>query len=411
VSEIPEASAATVESAPEPIAGLPQLVLLLAASCLSVLGAVLIAPVLPQMAQEFAAVPAVAVLVPIVLTVPALVIGLTAPFAGFIADKIDRKRVLLIAMVIYSVVGTAPLYLDSLQAIIGSRVLLGICEAAIMTCCTTLIGDYWSGARRARYLGLQTLVAAISATVFLAVGGVLGTSGWRTPFWLYVVAVVLVIPMGRLLWQPARPAEAPGEALHRDLEPLPWRQLLAPCLVSLFGGIVFYALIVQLSFVLTGVGVTSTAVIGGISAAMSLATAAGAVVFGRLSGQTPRVLLPIEFALSAVGLVVVFTSTAVPVIAIGAVLTGLGTGMLLPTLLTWAVNRLRFEQRGRGTGLWTGTLFVGQFLSPIILAAIGAGVGGLQPALGVLGVLAAVMAAVTLFAVRRNNEPLNVTHS
>jgi MFS family permease len=411
VSEIPEASAATVESAPEPIAGLPQLVLLLAASCLSVLGAVLIAPVLPQMAQEFAAVPAVAVLVPIVLTVPALVIGLTAPFAGFIADKIDRKRVLLIAMVIYSVVGTAPLYLDSLQAIIGSRVLLGICEAAIMTCCTTLIGDYWSGARRARYLGLQTLVAAISATVFLAVGGVLGTSGWRTPFWLYVVAVVLVIPMGRLLWQPARPAEAPGEALHRDLEPLPWRQLLAPCLVSLFGGIVFYALIVQLSFVLTGVGVTSTAVIGGISAAMSLATAAGAVVFGRLSGQTPRVLLPIEFALSAVGLVVVFTSTAVPVIAIGAVLTGLGTGMLLPTLLTWAVNRLRFEQRGRGTGLWTGTLFVGQFLSPIILAAIGAGVGGLQPALGVLGVLAAVMAAVTLVAVRRNNEPLNVTHS
>jgi MFS family permease len=394
------------ESVPERAAGLPQLVLLLAASCLSVLGAVLIAPVLPQMAQDFAVTPGVGVLVPVVLTVPALVIGLTAPFAGFIADKIDRKRVLLIAMVAYSIVGTAPLYLDSLGSIVGSRVLLGICEAAIMTCCTTLIGDYWSGARRAKYLGLQTLVAALSATLFLAVGGVLGASGWRTPFWLYVVAVLLVIPMARLLWQPARP----GAALHRHLEPVPWRMLLAPCLVTLFGGVVFYALIVQLPFVLSGVGVTSTATIGGISAVMSLATAAGAVVFARLSRFTPRVLLPIEFGLSAVGLVIVFATTAVPVIAIGAVLTGLGTGMLLPTLLTWAVNRLTFEQRGRGTGLWTGTLFVGQFLSPIILVAIGAGAGGLQPALGVLGVLAAVMAAVTLFAVRRNNEPLNLTH-
>jgi MFS family permease len=192
---------------------------------------------------------------------------------------------------------------------------------------------------------------------------------------------------------------------------MPWRQLLAPCLVSLFGGIVFYALIVQLSFVLAGFGVTSTATIDGISAVMSLATAIGAGSFGRLSRFTPRMLLPIEFGLSAVGLVVVFASTAVPVIAIGAVLTGLGTGMLLPTLLTWAVNRLHFEQRGRGTGLWTGTLFVGQFLSPIILAAIGAFVGGLQPALGVLGVLAAVMAVLTLLAVRRNNEPLNLTHS
>jgi MFS family permease len=91
------------------------------------------------------------------------------------------------------------------------------------------------------------------------------------------------------------------------------------------------------------------------------------------------------------------------------VFTGFGTGLLLPTLLTWAVNRLRFEQRGRGTGLWTGTLFIGQFLSPILLAAIGAGVGGLQPALGVLGVVTAVAALTTLLLVRRNNERLDVT--
>src|SRR6188472_1579408 len=121
-------------SSPGRSAGLPQLILLLAASCLSVLGAVLIAPVLPQIAQEFAGTPGVEVLVPIVLTAPSLVIGLTAPFTGFVADKIDRKRVLLIAMVVYAVVGTAPLYLGSLQSIIISRVLLGVCEAAIMTC-------------------------------------------------------------------------------------------------------------------------------------------------------------------------------------------------------------------------------------------------------------------------------------
>lgn len=390
----------------ERIAGRPQLVLLLAGSCMPVLGAVLIAPVLPQMAQTFADVPGVAVLVPIVLTAPALVIGLTAPFAGFIADKIDRKRVLLIAMALYAVVGTAPLYLDSIGAIIASRVLLGVCEAAIITCCTTLIGDYWSGALRAKYLGLQTLCAALSATLFLAVGGVLGASGWRTPFWLYLLTVVLVLPMARLIWQPLRPA---ARAAGTRLEPVPWRQLLAPCLVTLFGGLVFYALIVQLSFVLTGVGVASTATIGGIAALMSLATAAGAVVFSRLSHRTPRALLPVEFGISAVGLIVVFATTSVPVIAVGAVLTGLGTGMLLPTLLTWAVNRLTFDQRGRGTGLWTGTLFIGEFISPVALAAIGAGVGGLQPALGVLGVLSAVMAVVTLFVVRRNNTPLNVT--
>ncbi|MEU5265846.1 MFS transporter [Amycolatopsis sp. NPDC021455] len=385
-----------------PTAGGVQLLLLLAGSCLSVLGAVLIAPVLPQLSQAFAGTPGADVLVPIVLTAPALLIGLTAPFAGVVADRIDRKRLLLLAMLAYSVFGTAPLYLDSLGAILASRVLVGLCEGAIMTCCTTLIGDYWSGARRARYLGLQTLVATLSATVFLALGGVLGASGWRTPFWLYAVAAPLAIPMALKLWQPHR-----RPAGH--LASLPWRQLAAPCLVTLFGGIVFYALIVELSFVLTGVGVTATGTIGAISAVMSLATAAGAIAFSRLSGKTPRVLLPVAFGLSAVGLLLVFATASPVVITIGAVFTGFGTGMLLPTLLTWAVNRLAFDQRGRGTGLWTGTLFVGEFACPLALAAIGAGTGGLQGALAVLGIASAIGAVLTAFLLRRNNRPLNVT--
>ena len=103
-------------------------------------------------------------------------------------------------------------------------------------------------------------------------------------------------------------------------------------------------------------------------------------------------------------------ATASPlVIAIGAVFTGFGTGMLLPTLLTWAVNRLTFDRRGRGTGLWTGTLFLGEFACPLVLAAIGAGTGGLQGALAVLGIASAAAGVLTVFALRRNNYPLDVT--
>jgi hypothetical protein len=54
--------------------------------------------------------------------------------------------------------------------------------------------------------------------------------------------------------------------------------------------------------------------------------------------------------------------------------------MLLPTTLTWAVNRLTFAQRGRGTGLWAGTLFVGHSISTLFIAALASGSGGLQPA-------------------------------
>ncbi|MBO3744264.1 MFS transporter [Actinoplanes flavus] len=385
-------------------AGLPQLVLLLAGSCLSVLGAVLIAPVLPQMTDHFAGVPGAGVLVPIVLTVPALIIGLTAPFAGLIADAVDRKRVLIIAMVGYTIFGTAPLHLDSLGAIIGSRILVGLCEAAIMTCCTTLIADYWSGPRRSRYLGLQTLLASVSATVFLGIGGALGSAGWRTPFWLYAVAVLLAVPMQLLIWQPARVART------GKLPPLPWRKLRVPCLVTLAGGVVFYALIVELSFVLDEAGVTATATIGALSALMSLATAIAAGSFARLSGRTPRALLPVAFGSSAAGFLIIGAGGgAIPVITAGAVLTGAGTGLLLPVLLTWATNGLSFAERGRGTGLWTGSLFVGEFLSPILITGLSGALGGLRPALGALGVATAILAVAMAAIVPRSATPLNIT--
>src|SRR3954467_12950186 len=100
-------------AATAPRAGLPQLALLLAGSCLPILGSVLLAPVLPRIRDAFAGTPGVEVLTPVMLTIPALVIGLLAPFAGAVVDRLGRKRLLLGAMLVYAAFGTAPLWLDS----------------------------------------------------------------------------------------------------------------------------------------------------------------------------------------------------------------------------------------------------------------------------------------------------------
>ncbi|WP_308282976.1 MFS transporter [Pseudonocardia nigra] len=199
-------------------AGRAQALVLLLSSCLAVLGAVLLAPVLPSIQQAFADTPGVEALTPIVLTAPALMIGLTAPVAGRIVDRLGRKRLLVGALVVYAVVGTAPLWLASLHLIVVSRVLVGVTEAAIMTCCTTLLADYFHGSRRQRYFGLQTVYTTVAATLFFALGGLLGAQGWRTPFWLYAVSLPLAVLAARYVWQPARPAAAAGE----KLAPLPW---------------------------------------------------------------------------------------------------------------------------------------------------------------------------------------------
>src|SRR3954469_16506558 len=93
-------------------AGRRQGVLLMFMSCLPILGAVLLAPVLPTMQDHFGDEGAAKALVPLSLTVPALMIGLLAPVAGRVVDRFGRKQLLLAALAAYAVFGTAPLWLS-----------------------------------------------------------------------------------------------------------------------------------------------------------------------------------------------------------------------------------------------------------------------------------------------------------
>src|SRR4051794_19624838 len=392
-AEEPLAGEIAIDPATGRPAGPAQAVVLLLSSCLAVLGAVLLAPALPHIEDAFAGTAGVKALTPVVLTAPALVIGLTAPFAGRVVDRIGRKRLLVAALVVYAFVGTAPLWLPSLQLIVASRVLVGLTEAVIMTCCTTLLADYFHGAQRERYFGLQVVCTTVAATLFFGIGGALGSHSWRTPFWLYLVSLPLAVAAARFIWQPV-PQRRTGV-----LPALPWNRLLAPVGVSLAGGLVFYVLIVELSFKLDDLGIESTGAIGAISAVGSLGTAIGAFSFSRLAARGPAVTVPLAFAVSGIGLVGLGLAPAVPLVVLFAVVTGLGNGLLLPSLLTWALGSLSFEQRGRGTGWWTSALFIGQFLCPLVVLAISGALTGLTYALLVLGAVS-VGAAVAVRAMR-----------
>jgi MFS family permease len=382
----------------------------MAGSCLPVLGAVLLAPVLPRMRDHFEGVAGHAALVPLVLTVPALSLALLAPFAGVIVDRIGRKRLLVVATVLYALFGTVPLWLDSLYGIVVSRVLVGVAEAAIMTACTTLIGDYYSGRARDRYLALQTMCASASATVFFVLGGALGAAGWRAPFWLYAVGLLLAPAMARVLPAPRTPAAKEQSGTEPAPRPFPVRRMAGICVLTVFGAVVFYTVPVEMSFLLDDLGVDSTGAIGAATAVASAATVLGSVVFTRLADR-PRRRLPLIFLLCAAGLLLMGLADNVPLLVLGAVVNCVGTGLLLPSLLTLAMSRLDFADRGRGTGLWTSAFFLGEFACPLVLLGGEGALGSLASAVGLLGLVTVLIAGVLVPLTRRSPAALPGDHA
>ncbi|MCK6434852.1 MAG: MFS transporter, partial [Aquabacterium sp.] len=187
--------------------GFIQAAILLVTAGLTVLVTAVLGPSLPAMQRHFAHVPGADYLVPLTMTTPMLMMAALSVVAGGLADRFGRKRLLVGATALYAVFGTAPMWLDSLTAIIASRVALGVTEAVLMTVSTTMIGDYYSGARREKFMSLQTTVSAASAFLLNNLGGLIAEHGWRAPYGVYAISLVLAPAMVVFLWEPKPQAD------------------------------------------------------------------------------------------------------------------------------------------------------------------------------------------------------------
>lgn len=371
---------------------------------LSTMAIVLLAPILPRMLAEYSAIPHFDYWVPMILTIPALCVALFSPVAGMLGDWFGRRRLLMWSFVGYAIVGVAPVFLTDIKAIIATRIGVGISEALIMVLTTTMIGDYFSGAARDRWLAGQTAFASMSALLFFNLGGQLGQFGWRTPFWVYSSALLMLVLVWRFTWEPSErdTGDVADQAPHHaSWAGFPMAKMLGIVAVTVFGSVLFYTVQIQSAVGLAELGVAEPARAGFLTSVASIGVPLGTFVYSRVGRWPVFRLLTIEFAMLAVGFLLMSRAGGTTPFLIGCFINQLGAGMLLPTLLVWAMSLLTFEMRGRGSGIWTGAFSVGQFLSPIAVTLAGKQMGGLLPAFGVLSTAALVGAGLAGAAMLR----------
>jgi MFS family permease len=359
-------------------------------------------PDLPQLFQQFAAEPSRELLVPMIITVPSLCVALFSGFAGAIADRWGRRPLLLGSLFAFGALGTIPMLFSSLHAILASRMAVGIAEAAILTCANALLGDYYDEHDRRKWLGYQNMFGALFGSAIILAGGFLADWHWRGPFLLYLFGFVVFVTAYLSCPEPGR-TRASGAVGAMEDHPsaiFPWRTVTLVCSVTLGLSLIYYVQAVQHGRIFGDMGVDSPARISILVTLASMGTILGGYLFKRFPAASMSSLL--AFSLLAYGIAYVGVAWA-PNVAIGLPLDALGQvggGILLPTLIAWALGKYSFEHRGRGMGLWGGAFFLGAFVSPPALSLVGRFTPDFLGSVGVVGVLCLLLAA-TLFLTRK----------
>ncbi len=392
-----------------PQSGPLQAIILLITSGLTVLVTAILGPSLPAMQAHFAAVPGADYLVPLTMTAPMLMMAGLSVLAGEVADRVGRKRLLVGAAFLYAVVGTAPLYLDSLTAIIASRFALGILEAVLMTVSTTMIGDYWSGTKRERFMSLQTTVSATSAFLLNTLGGVIAEHGWRAPYGVYAISLVLAPLMMVFLWEPRTRATMSAEQVAADTMAFRPGLLAFTCVLAVATGIMFLTVPVHFGYLHGAIGVQSPSQVGLAYGVNSLGVITGTLLFGWvLAARLPVAWqLAVGAVVAGAGFLLMKGAADYTALTVAGYVNGVGAGILLPTMVTWNMRDLPVSRRGLGTGAFQSCLFFGMFINPVIVVGLEKQFSGSRAAaVGVLGVAVValgVVAAVAALALRRRD--------
>jgi MFS family permease len=365
---------------------------LLCVSALTIMSGATIAASLPGIESRFAENQGVALLSRLMLTLPAIFIAILAPIAGIIADRFGRKRLLLVSLTIFALAGSSGLVLDSLPGLLVGRAALGISVAGIMTVATALVGDFFEGAARDRFMGFQAAFIGIGGTVFLTGGGLLADIHWRGPFVIYCLAFALLPAVLLLIPEPQSVQVLPTESAKQIEVAVPvWPVVLLLSTVGLHF-IIFYMLPTQLPFYLKSLGLTQPSRAG---AAIGLGQAVGvgaALAFPWVSARIGRIgIVALGFGTLGAGYVGLGNTHSYAGILAAMAISGISMGMMMPNLSALLLSIAPPSLRGRFSGALIASIFAGQFLSPIVsqplirawgFAATFSGAGVLLAALG-----------------------------
>ena len=340
--------------------------------------------------------------------------------AGVAAKRVDKKKLAVIGMLIYGVMGVLPAFANNIWVIAGERFIMGIGVGLVLPMSNAYIADYFVGETRSRMFGYASTVSMVANIAATFIGGWLLGYGWRYNFYaFFIVLIIMILCLIFLPKSPITKAQREQQKKADKTSPkmkLPRAVWFLTLLMAFSWGFFLLVILNDAEFMLQRMTTFATSHAFLIGVSMAFPTGGAAImgaIYAWLHRKTKNWVPFISMAFQAVGFLVYIYTHTYAVLCIANFLTGLGVGLITPFVVDIAVKRVKPEQHDRTSGIATAGIHFGQFCSPFIQLLITAVLvwlvkadltADLGPLYAALAVVFAVAAILSLFYLK-HKEP------
>ena len=338
---------------------------ILSMSLLTVMAGAAIAPALGVIKEHFST--SSALLVQFIVSIPALLIIITNLFFLNISRHFGTRQIALAGLMLYVLAGAGCFLADDIYLLLTLRALLGVSVGLVMPLSNGLLAYYYPPKQQAHLMGLSAAMNQMGGVVATLLAGLLAGIGWQWAFLVYLLGVFAIVMVVRYL-----PDEHLGSANKRGI-PFQPRQLLKfhPSVNGMLLLMMIF-FIYPTNFAITaheqmGLGLHTTTL---IMVGLDLIAFFAGLVFGQLMQifRTPiKYFAPLFFL---VGYLCFALAHGILLLLVGAVFTGVANGVGVPYLNTIASIKGGRNSATTVMPLLSASLYLGQFLSPVIVTPL-----------------------------------------
>ena len=335
---------------------------ILSMSLLTVMAAAAIAPAMGIIRQHFASAPDM--LVQLIISLPALFIILTNLLFLPISRVLRTRAIAIIGLVLYVAAGTGCFFVDNIHLLLLMRALLGVSVGLIMPLSTGLLSYFYPPEEQARLMGLSAAMNQMGGVVGTLLAGMLASIAWNYAFLVYLFGLIALVMI--VCWPPN---EKLGSSNKRGkvFEP---RQLLKfhPSVIGmLLLTMVFFVFPTNFAIITSRQLQLDTTAITLIMVALDLLAFFVGLVFGHLMHRFRTSIKFFPPIVLIIGYTFYAEASNVAMLLIGSAFIGVGNGIGVPYLLTIASIKGGKNSATTVMPLLSASLYLGQFISPILI--------------------------------------------
>jgi len=322
----------------------------------------------PALGSIAAAFPAVSPgLVQMIATIPALFLALTPPVYAKCLEFFKKKTILYIAAALFIIGGVSPGFIHpNIWVILFFRALIGMATGICIPMSTDLVIDFFEDEERHSMMGYVSATVGISGILFQLLGGYLAGIRWNYAFYAYLVSILFFVFSFIFLPEPDRQAKiATQEGAGNVRAKLPVSVYMITLVFGFFY-LLWYALPSNGAIVLLGEKIAAPAQIGLAFAFLTVGSFVSSILFKWLFKAFKFLLLPISFAIGAVGFYICFISHTFYLFTLGITLLGFAMGIIVPATMTKLSGLVPYSAAAKAIAIGYLGMGVGGFLQPLV---------------------------------------------